>query len=75
MQRWEYAQVHFQTGAASFRITYSHQADRVDSPADRFWATIRELGDQGWELVSVSAAGEPAVLRHWFKRPAEASST
>ena len=52
MQRWEYAQVHFQTGAASFRITYSHQADRVDSPADRFWATIRELGKSKTILLS-----------------------
>jgi len=75
MQRWEYAQVHFQTGAPTFRITYSHRADRTDSPADRFWATIQELGDQGWELVSVSAAGDPNILRHWFKRPVEASPT
>ena len=41
MQRWEYAQVHFQSGAPTFRITYSHQADRVDSPAERFWTTTR----------------------------------
>ena len=82
MQRWEYAR--FIWGGEEARdprrvgFTYG---DPWSVGSDDFWATMRRLGDEGWELIStakIAGSSERPYTESWimyFKRPAaEASS-
>lgn len=47
-------------------LQYSHEPDRYLTSHNReqlLWKVLRELGDQGWELVAATDS------RYWFKRP------
>jgi hypothetical protein len=65
MDRWEYCelvggQVNF-LGAAGL---FADKSDAYSNPA-KAW---QDLGNDGWELVSVVAAKD-GQLHHFFKRP------
>lgn len=64
MQKWEYARVLVDRGDAS--IVYSHQ-----DPSPQAWPRVilamRDLGDEGWELVTATNRDGNEVLH--FKRP------
>lgn len=66
MQRWEYARIMTDRGDVS--ISYSHR----DVPS-RGWPRVinamKDLGDDGWELVTASNRDGNEILH--FKRPLE----
>ncbi len=64
MPSWEYARVLVDRGDVS--VTYSHQ----ELPAQKWPRVInalRDLGDDGWELVTASNRDGNEILH--FKRP------
>jgi hypothetical protein len=64
--RWEYAHLLFGTsGNANDHLLFTHQDEhRVEGS---IWDVIRELGDDGWELVTTHVLKDGEEL--WFKRP------
>ena len=66
MQRWEYARI--MTDRGDVGITYSHR----DVPS-RAWPRVinamKDLGDDGWELVTASNRDGNEILH--FKRSLE----
>jgi hypothetical protein len=67
MQRWEYARILVDRGDVS--VSYSHQ----EAPP-RTWPRVimamRDLGDDGWDLVTASNRDGNEILH--FKRPLQA---
>jgi hypothetical protein len=83
MQRWEYANITVGTidlteAAEQARaagqplvierggLIFSHQPPRT-FPREEWGLTLRALGDDGWELVSVKE--DQIASSFWFKRP------
>jgi hypothetical protein len=70
MQRWEYAVFTVSTGGRSSFVSFSHQPDWRDiSGVSGFWDTVRRLGDEGFELVSVRDQEGIPMVDYFFKRP------
>jgi hypothetical protein len=67
MQRWEYARILVDRGDVS--VSYSHQ-----EASTRTWPRVimamRDLGDDGWDLVTASNRDGNEILH--FKRPLKA---
>lgn len=57
--RWEFAEVAAR-GANSY-ATFSHRPPRKGE----FWALLKQLGDEGWAMVGVAAAGEVPMDFTW----------
>jgi hypothetical protein len=61
-QKWEYAYVIYDTNALVIRYARTGERREMASSRDNFNATVRSLGEEGWELVGVSAQSEKASL-------------
>jgi hypothetical protein len=70
MQSWEYAEFLWQNSPEPTARRYvaftHHDAWQLDETG-QFWATLRRLGEEGWELVS--AVQQPDGTLCWLKRP------
>ena len=65
MQKWEYAQLEWLVGPGSRRsveFTHSKKWEPLGDGLAMFWATLRRLGEEGWEMVHAGGS-------FWFKRP------
>jgi hypothetical protein len=70
---WEYAIVTQEGDQAMIEIDYAggHQVAKEDVPKGALGFTLGELGNKGWELVSVTAswrADSVYVTKLYFKR-------
>ncbi len=55
-QRWEYAVLTMDAGGNMFWVGYSGpgSVSNMDHPLRDFGSILGEMGDKGWELVSVA---------------------
>jgi hypothetical protein len=68
-QQWEYAEFFFQGGVGKHRtVRFTHQEDWTKIGGDELVATLRRLGEEGWEMVTHSTTGE-GYSSWYFKRP------
>ena len=67
MQKWEFKCVLIYL-SPTLRGSWKEDGRQLPGDPDMV-AKARELGHQGWELVSVAPYGNPEGLWHWFKRP------
>ena len=62
MQQWEYAfltlerAVYDQDTGPKAKLTYTHSDEAEEIAGSQFRGTIRRLGDEGWELVSITTS-------------------
>lgn len=75
LPKWEYASF-FWGGSSELTIRtmeFSHPNFKTNKQvdADGFWDAMRHLGEEGWELVSVSDPPDSSWQRFFFKRPLE----
>ncbi len=75
-KRWEYCVLTLDAGGNMFWVGYSGPAnvDTLDHALSDFGSVLGELGDKGWELVSVAqSANQHGGLdeKLYFKRPHE----
>lgn len=73
-QRWEYAVLTMDAGGNMFWVGYSgpYDVNTMDHALRDFGTALGELGDKGWELVSVAqSANQEGGLdeKLYFKRP------
>jgi hypothetical protein len=69
MQQWEYAQSRYTAGKGSHRsVVFTHSPAWLQV-ADSYIGLLRQLGDEGWELVQISVSGDAKVSVGTFKRP------
>lgn len=69
-QRWEYCKV--SNGAGNTLLTYCGRDEWLNPRAVAFFEAMEQLGNAGWELVSVLQTGAPLdSLELYFKRPIE----
>ena len=77
MQRWEHARFIWEgeDPRAARRVGFSHSDPWVDIGTEDFWATMKRLGDGGFELVSswrMPGSSDRPFTESWilyFKRP------
>ena len=69
MQRWEhkFIEVYNEPKLGVQRWMWEEDGKQLPGSPNMI-AKANELGDQGWELVSVSSAGVPIHTQYWFKR-------
>ena len=76
MTRWEYARL--SSTGAGVDVVFTHREAWPRQGADEFFATLRRLGDEGWEMVAAlplavaeKAGGYNVEPDRWvmFKRP------
>lgn len=67
MQRWEFALLSW--GAGLTEVGFTHHDSWRELPGEEFWDTLRRLGDEGWELVSVIEGPGIQKTQYWLKRP------
>lgn len=72
VQKWEYASF-FWGGSSELTIRsleFSHPNLKTGKTigADEFWDAIRQLGEDGWEMVAVIDPPELPWQRYFFKR-------
>ena len=78
MQRWEYAQlvippppeelVAAGTEPIGPHVIFSHR-ERQSLLQGSWGQLLRQLGDEGWEMVTAFTLHDGAVQTFWFKRP------
>lgn len=57
LQRWEYAQLLFDlSGSGTPRVVFTHSTER-EAVDESTLDLIRQLGDEGWEMVGAVAMG------------------
>jgi hypothetical protein len=61
-QKWEYAYVIYDTNALVIRYAKDGKRQEMANNRDNFNTTLRSLGEEGWEMVGVSAQSEKASL-------------
>jgi hypothetical protein len=70
MQSWEYAEFLWEEGrqpSARRYVAFTHHDPLELDESDRFWPTLRKLGEDGWELVSTTQILGGTLC--WLKRP------
>jgi hypothetical protein len=60
MTRWEYARL--ESTDQGVGVVFTHREAWPKQGPEAFFATLRQLGDEGWELVSALPLG--AAVRH-----------
>jgi hypothetical protein len=73
-QRWEYCVLTLDAGGNTFWVGYTgpHDVNNNDHALGDFGITLGELGDRGWELVSVAQSANTVGgldEKLYFKRP------
>ena len=69
MQRWEYCEVYWTSDGSVALFHRRNPRDRRKHEAPDPEALVAELGEDGWELVSVGATPDDDEERWIFKRP------
>ena len=70
MTSWEYAEFYWPESAepeARRYVAFSHQEPWEPLDPGQFWATLRRLGDEGWEAIAITPGAHGTVC--WLKRP------
>lgn len=62
MTRWEYARLESRT--AGVNVVFTHQPPWTGLSPDAFFETLRRLGDEGWEVVSVLPLAAEVTSTH-----------
>lgn len=81
-QKWEYAMAVLFTGdekRAGFaftndedeRVALQDEIDALDKDKLGSLPILQIMGDDGWEMMTQTANGDPAYIQFMFKRPAE----
>jgi hypothetical protein len=79
LMRWEFARLYYgfpgpgSDETEGGRVSFSHEGEEWEVPRDHYWTALRQLGEDGWELVaknnSPPNAGGSGGFEFWFKRP------
>ncbi len=73
MQKWEYARFYWDGGTGrTRRVMFTHQSPWEPIAKDMYVATLRRLGEAGWELVGTmvfDSTGSYDAEALYFKRP------
>ena len=70
MQTWDYKFIKMYLEGMGINLHWHWEEDGKklpDPPA--VLVKAKELGDQGWELVSVTSFADSKAFFYWFKRP------
>ena len=70
MQAWDYKVVEIYNEVKMGTVNWRWEEDGQKLPGNPdMFKKAKELGQEGWELVSVTTYGAPIHYVYWFKRP------